>query len=290
MSEPDGPTGVITLKQISDLAYEQYGTILMNATGSTQIFITAQDFSDLFERQTLETQIVWLGEFQSRIQGAPNANQSSFDNPDLAGWMGGEWGCTVNTNGSLSLQNSATLSGAVALELTTITSDLPQANLVRDETANTQQILSHVSLNPTFFLRFAQGTGGSTNNSIGWHRGTESFVNPSALLGGIYVRWINNATLFAVCVTRTGSTQLETSVDTGVTMVSGVYHTVRMVVTGGGTAVEFIVDDVSRATITTNIPTEGGGFSLAPGFGATNANLGQTMLVDYMALSQQRTP
>ena len=290
MSEPSGPTGVITLKQISNLAYEQYGKILMNATGTTQIFITAQDFTDLFERQSMETQMVWLGGFQSRLQGTPNTNQSSFFNGDIAGWSGGAWSATRNTDGSSSIKNSATLSGAVSLELTTITTALPEGNLLRDETANLQQIISHVSRNPTFFLRFAQGAGGSTQNSIGWHRGSEGFTNPALLLGGIYVRWTTDGNLFAVCVTRTGSTQLETSADTGVAMVTGVYHTVRMIVTGGGTAVEFVVDGVSRATITTNIPTEGGTFALAPGFGATNANLGQTMLVDYMAMSQQRTP
>lgn len=286
MSEPDGPTGVITLKQISDLAYEQYGKILMNATGLTQIFITPGDFSDLFERQTMETQIVWLGEFQSRIQGTPNPNQSSFYNVFEACWSGNAWAAQGTIK---SLQDTATLSGAVELDLTTIAVALPEADFCRNESSGSQQITSHVSRNPTFFLRFAQG-GGDTTTAIGWHRGGEGFTNLAVLLGGIYVKWTTDGSLIAVCSTRTGSTPLVTTLDTGVTMVDDVYHTVRMIVTGGGTAVEFVVDGISKGTITTNIPTEGGDFCLSPGFGAANANIGPVLKVDYMAMSQQRTP
>src|SRR3990167_838127 len=116
MSEPDGPTGVITLKQIGDQTYEQYGQIILSKTGLTQITISAQDFTDLFERQTLETQIVWLGEFQSRIQGTPNPNQSSTYNVDIAAWSGNAWARNNNTGGTSSLQDSVTLSGAVELD------------------------------------------------------------------------------------------------------------------------------------------------------------------------------
>ena len=50
MSEPDGPTGIITLKQVGDITYEQYGRIILSATGRTQINISPQDYRDLFER------------------------------------------------------------------------------------------------------------------------------------------------------------------------------------------------------------------------------------------------
>ena len=282
MSEPDGPTGVITLKQISDLAYEQYGKILMNATGLTQIFITAEDFSDLFERQTLETQIVWLGEFQSRIQGAVNPNQSSFYNVQQMSWPGGAWAVRDNQ-----ITTEATLSGGVAFSVDP--SALQHAYLATNESGAAFNSISHVSYNPTFFIRWAQSGSVGNTSALGWIRNAQAFVSDNTL-GSINFRWAHNGEIIAVCAKRDGSSTLETTFNTGVTAANGVYHAGRMVVSGGGTAVEFFLDGVSVGTSTTNIPSEAAPFMLVPGFGQYSSTGVASMIVDYMALSQQRTP
>ena len=282
MSEPEGPTGVITLKQISDLAYEQYGTILMNATGSTQIFITPEDFSDLFERQTMETQIVWLGEFQSRIQGAVNPNQSSFYNVQQMSWPGGAWGIRNDQ-----ITSEATLSGGVAFS--TGASPLQYGYLAINESSGLFNAISHVSYNPTFFIRWAQTGSAANTSALGWIRRGNTFTSDNTL-GSINFRWDHNGEIIAVCAERDGFNTLETTFGTGVTAANGVYHTGRMVVSGGGTAVEFFLDGVSVGTSTTTIPTEGAPFMLAPQFGQYSVGVGVSMIVDYMALSQQRSP
>src|SRR3990167_6498743 len=282
MSEPDGPTGVITLKQISDLAYEQYGTILMNATGSTQIFITAQDFSDLFERQTLETQIVWLGEFQSRIQGTRNPNQSSFYNVQQMCWPGGAWAIRDNQ-----ITSEATLSGGVAFSVDPSVNQY--AYFATNESQGIFNSISHVSYNPTFFMRWAQAGASGNTSAIGWIRNGNGFVSNNTQ-GSINFRWVHDGEIIAVCAEIDGFSTLETTLGTGVTAVTGVYHAGRAVVSGGGTAVEFFLDGVSVGTITTNIPTEGAPAMLVPNFGQYSNNGVASMIVDYMALSQQRTP
>jgi hypothetical protein len=52
---------------------------------------------------------------------------------------------------------------------------------------------------------------------------------------------------------------VETSVDTGITVVASTYYKLEFEVNAAGTSVEFFIDNVSVATITTNIPT-GTGF------------------------------
>ena len=283
MSEPDGPTGVITLKQVADMTFEQYGKIVLSATGLSQITISAQAFTDLFERQTMETQIVWLGEFQSRIQGTPNPNQSSFFNPQTMSWPGGAWGIRNNQ-----ITTEATLSGGVAFS--TGANANQYAYLATNESAGLFNSISHVSYNPTFFMRWAQ-TGTNPNTSgIGWIRNGNGFVNDNTI-GSINFRWTHDAEILAVCSKYDGGVGTTTTIlGTGVTAANGVYHSGRAVVTGGGTAVEFFLDGVSIGTITTDIPDEGGTFMLVPNFGQYSAGVGVSMIVDYMCLSQQRSP
>lgn len=289
MSNPDGPTGVITLKKVGDVTYEQYGTIVLNTTGLTQVTASSAVLGAIFQ-PNIEQQMTWIEDFSSRIQGAPHqVSQSSLKNSQAAAWTGGAWSTQGNTSSSLVPQ--ATLSGSVSLHLTTGGVALPDAEFSTNESDGNQQMTSHVSRNPTFYMRWAQTAATSSGAvcSIGWHRGSEGFTNPGTLLGGIYFRAQANSDILAVCVTRVGATQFETTKSMGVLMAPGVYHTGRLVVTGGGTNVECFIDGVSKGSITTNIPTEGGTFALVPGLGATNANV-DLIDVDYMACSQQRTP
>lgn len=282
MSEPDGPTGVITLKQVADMTYEQYGKIVLSATGLSQISISAQTFTDLFERQSMETQIVWLGEFQSRIQGTPNPNQSSSYNPDVAAWSGGAWGLGQNL-----ISTEATLSGGV---VSFLGAGSGYGQLATNESANLMKAISHVSYNPTFFMRWCQtGNGAGGMAGLGWIRQGESFRAIPTTRGAIYFRWDHDTEIIAVCAELVGALTVETTLGTGITAANGVYHTGRAVVTGGGTAVEFFMDAVSVGTITTNIPTEGGTFMLVPALGQFGGG-SPAMILDYMCMSQQRSP
>lgn len=282
MSEPNGPTGILTLKQVSDLAYEQYNRIILRKTGVTQINISPSMYQDLFERQSMETQLVWLGEFQSRIQGAPNPNQSSFYNTSQMAWPGGAWGVRDDQ-----ITNEATLSGGV--KFSTGASPLQYGYFATNESAALFNATSHVSYNPTFYMRWAQtGNPGAGQAGIGWIRRSNAFISDNTQ-GSINFRWDHNGTILAVCAKRNGGATDETTISTGVTGQNGVYHTGKAVVTGGGTAVEFFFDGVSIGTVTTTIPDEAGTFMLTPNFGQYST-VGVTMIVDYMALSQQRDP
>lgn len=288
MSKPAGPTGVITLKKIADMTYEQYGAIVLSQTGVTQVTASAEALAQVFQPD-IEQQMTWIEEFGSRVTRAIGLGG--------AGWQGGAWQTQGNID--LSLKPTSLLDGAVANRLTTIALALPQATLTISETSSlsANAATTHVDRNPTMYMRWATTTATSTGMvGIGWHRGTESFTNldlatgSNGLVSGIYIRCpLPAGEMVACCRTHSGSTRLETTLSLGVSAAAGVYHTNRMVVTGNGAAVEFFVDGVSKGSITTNIPTDSGPFSLAPGFGSSNPNV-DVLDVDYMALSQQRTP
>ncbi len=290
MSNPPGPTGIITLKKIGDLTYEQYGKIQMSATGLTQIVISTDSFTTWFEQRNIEQTVTWIEDFASRVQ------HDEIVKAGGAAWQGGSW----STQGGIddALAATPSLDGAVRLRLTTLSTALPAANFeASNGPFDGQQGTSHVNRNPTFYQRWAQTATSSVGMmAIGWHRGGESFTNldlatgSSGLVSGIYVRHTNGSDIVACCRTFVGPTRLETTMSTGVVAAPGVYHTARMVVTGGGAAVEFFIDGVSKGTITTNIPAESGAsFQLSPGFASSVAN-DETLSVDYMALSQQRSP
>lgn len=229
MSEPAGPTGVITLKKIADMTYEQYGAIVLSQTGTTQVTASSDTLDAIFQAN-IEDQITWIEDFDSRIQGEPHqSSQSSLHNTQRGAWPGGTWGTQGGTNASLVPQ--ATLSGAVRQFLTTGGVALPQAALHANEASGGQQITAHVNRNPTFYLRWAHA-GGSAGGlrAIGWHREGGSFTQSTGPLGGIYFRWENAGDIEAVCVTHAGATKFMTTLSMGVTVATGSYHTGRMVV------------------------------------------------------------
>jgi len=294
VSQPPGPTGVITLKKIGDMTYEQYGAIVLSTTGVTQVTMSAAVADQLFQ-PNIEEQITWIEEFGSRIQGDPHQDsQSSLHNASLGAWPGGAWATQGSTR--VTMVPQATLSGTVRQFLQTISVALPDSVLADTEAAGTQQRLSETNRNPTYSMRWAQTATDSVGSfGIGWHRTGESFTNLSltinGLNSGVYFRHEMNEDILGACRTFTpfiAGTQTETTLSMGVSASAGVFHAGRIVITGGGTAAEFFMDGVSRGVITTDIPTIPGD-PLTPGFSNSNANV-PVCDVDYMAMSQRRTP
>jgi hypothetical protein len=229
MSEPAGPTGVITLKKIADMTYEQYGAIVLSTTGPTQVTMSS-DVADQLFRSNIEDQMTWIEEFASRIQGEPHqSSQSSFQNTQQAAWQGGAWATQGVTRAALVPQ--ATLSGAVRQFLQAGGAALPQAELATNETQGLQQITSHIDRNPTFYIRWAHAGGFAGGlRAIGWHRRGESFTQSTGPLGGIYFQWSTASDIEGVCITHAGTTKFMTTLSMGVTAATGSYHTGRMVV------------------------------------------------------------
>ena len=276
MSGPAGPTGVITLKQIGDVTYEQYGAIVLSTTGTTQVTASSTALAQVFQ-PNIEQQMTWIEEFASRIQGSPNAAQSSFYNDQIACWPGGAWG-KQNPGGldSLIASPQATLSGAVRFGENAIAA--PHSELFVNESSGTIQGTTQVNRNPTLYMRFAQttvsGSGGVTR--IGW-----GDINNNIAVAGLCFRYVRNSDIEGAA----SKASVTTTLSGGVTAADGVYHAGRIVVTGGGTSAEFFLDGVSIGTITTNIPT----VVLGPRIEETEIAPQQTDL-DYLACSQQRVP
>ncbi len=96
-------------------------------------------------------------------------------------------------------------------------------------------------------------------NRFALRTGLMSIVLPNTILFGIgfeYQDDQNGGRWQAIC-----SNGVETSVDTGVVVAISTYYKMEFEVNPLGTSVEFFIDDVSVATIATNIP-QGTGFRL----------------------------
>ena len=84
--------------------------------------------------------------------------------------------------------------------------------------------------------------------------GLGSITLPNTILFGIFFEYTDNENggrWQALCEDGVA----ETSVDTGITVVGLQYYKLEWEINAAGTSVEFFIDDVSVATITTNIPT-----------------------------------
>ncbi len=272
MSEPAGPTGVITLKRVADTTYEQFGRITLALTGITQVSISQGTFDSLF-RQNIEQRETWVEEFASHIQGTPNAEQSSFHNTFSGAWGQGSWGGggTVGTLDEL----FATISGAVTFGR----ANGNHAELNTNESQGVWQRLSRVDRNPIFYCGWAQfattsGAGGDVRIGLG-------DVGNNTAFAGLCFRLQTNAVIEAVA-SKGGA---ETALSTGVTSVAGAFHRGRIIVTGKGTAVTFTLDGVTVGTVTTNIPT----VDLGPRLEQTNIG-SASITVDYMGIEQNRVP
>lgn len=292
MSGPEGPTGIITLKKIADSTYEQYGAIVLSDTGVTQVTLSAAAIAQIFV-PNIEEQITWIEDFGSRIVNDPD---------QTGGWQGGSWHAQGGVPKALTTIDTV-LDGAVRDRLDTIAVALPEAGLSQTEKfGSTAAASTNMNRNPTLYMRWAQTSATSAGAvGIGWAREGEGFTDFSlatagnGLISGIYFRCVlPDGDILACCRTHPtpGSfTRTETTKSCGVSAAAGVYHACRIVVTGAGAAAEFFIDGVSKAIITTDLPLSepDAQFQLGPSFGSTLANE-DVIDVDYMALSQQRTP
>ena len=85
--------------------------------------------------------------------------------------------------------------------------------------------------------------------------GVSSMALPNTMNQGITFEYQddqNGGRWQAICGDAPG---VETSVDTGITVVASTYYKLEIEVNVAGTSVEFFIDNVSVATITTNIPS-----------------------------------
>ncbi len=218
MSGPAGPTGVITLKKIADTTYEQYGSIVLSQTGTTQVTVSSQAVLDNLFKSDVENQITWVEDFASRIVGTPNTNQSSFHNNQEGGWPGGSWLSQQIVVTSIVPQ--ATLSGAVGLGGTAV--GTPHMELGVDESGGVRVGISELNRNPTYYMRWQQVDSQGGLLSLGW--GGLGFR--AITTDGVGFQWEPNAQIYAFATSGSVSTTLST----GVTATQNVYHAGRLVI------------------------------------------------------------
>jgi hypothetical protein len=275
MADPAGPTGVITLKKIGDITYEQYGAIVLSTTGITQVTASTTVLDSLFS-PNIESTMTWVEDFSSRLQGAVNANQSSFYNTATAGWEGGAWGTgAIVTTG---LVPQATISGVVRSGAGAGNSG---SALNTNESAGTLQSTTRIDRNPTMYMRFVPvGAVGGRQGKVGW-----GDINNNITVNGICFRW--DTTKGSVVEAAVSKASTASTISTSVLASADDYHTYRAQVHGGGTSVEFFVDGISIGSVTTNIPAAT--VNLGPRTEQAVSGLA-TVDLDYMAVSQQRMP
>src|SRR3989337_1468363 len=110
-------------------------------------------------------------------------------------------------------------------------------------------ICTNITLNPSFYTRWAPVGPGAATRFIGLGPANSAiFTTP---VDGIYFRHTNAGSIIAVC--RKASA--ETTLDTLVVAADGVFHTGRLVVTDAGASVQVFVDGASKGVINTNVPT-----------------------------------
>lgn len=264
-SGPDGPTGVITLVQIGDQTYEQYGSIVLSLDSKTQVTIS----NTLILGGgigAIETTMLWSEDFFSRVGmtnvGALASNSVMWSFP--AGSWASRW--TSGTN------MGTTISGSIV-----ITGTSTQSNglvFSRDEAGKTDKNMATVSQNPTLFVRWAQTGTGAATRAIGWADG-----ELSSDCNGLY--WMHTAAGAIRAVAKDHGSRTE--ITSSISAANGVFHSARMIVTGGNT-VTCYVDGAAIGTLTTNIPT----IDLAASFGTSGTAAADGLEVDYMALQQSR--
>ena len=264
-SGPDGPTGVIVLKQIGDVTYEQYGAINLTLDSHTQVTI-----SDTLILGggigAIESTVTWSEDFFSRIGmtnvGALATNSLIWSMPNgswASRWaLGTSLGSTIS--GSIIVQGTGTQSNGLTFS--------------QDELSKSDKPMASPSMNPTLWCRWAQNGTGAATRSIGWADG-----ELASDCNGLYWRHTNGGVITAVAKDHGSTTELASSTSAA----NGIFHAGRMVVTGGNTVTCYL-DGVSIGTITTNIPT----IDLVASFGTSATSNTNGLEVDYMALSQTR--
>ncbi len=133
------------------------------------------------------------------------------------------------------------------------------------------------SQNPVFMCNVAQyGTSAGTRRIGLTIVGTPLDADPA---NGIYFRHTVGGNIYAVC----RSASAESTLDTGIVAANGVYHKLKLVITGT-TNVEVFVDGVSKGSIITNIPSVG--LNISAGNSGTAVTDG--MDIDFIYVRQNR--
>jgi hypothetical protein len=102
------------------------------------------------------------------------------------------------------------------------------------------------------------------------------FFASLAPANGIYFRHTLSGNLIAVC----RAAGVETAYDTGIAASTSVTRELKIVVTAGGTSVEFFVDGASVQTMTTNIPSA----AMMAGHGSSAATV---VRIGHMHIEQE---
>jgi hypothetical protein len=232
MGAPAGPTGVIVLKKIADNTYEQYGQITLSDTALSQVTFSSGFLSSI-RRASLELKQTWFEDFFSRLSQSQN-------NPVSKGWPSGSWQSNGTQNEAM--VRVATLSGAVAL---TSDSSAAAGGLWAQLDPNSGGLSAadgrtntNVDRLGTYYLRWAQTSDtGPATRSLGWQGVTGSRMDTT--LHGIFMKHDFNGPILGVC----RSNALETTVNSGVSAASGVYHNGRMVVNSAGVGFALIIGE-----------------------------------------------
>ena len=264
-SGPAGPTGVIVLKQIGDVTYEQYGSIILSDGPNTQVTLS----SSLILNGgigAIETTVLWAEDFLSRVGmtnvGVLATSSLMWSFPD------GSWSSRWHSG----VSQGATITGTVIVQGTGTQSN--GLTFSRDELSATNKPMAYVPQNPTLFVRWAQTGTGAATRAIGWADG-----ELASDCNGMYWRHTAGGFITAVCK-NSGAT---TEVVSAISAANGQFHRGRMVVTGGN-SVECYLDGTLIGTIVTNIPS----IPLVASFGTSGTATDSGLEVDYMALQQDR--
>lgn len=264
-SGPAGPTGVIVLKQIGDVTYEQYGSIVLGLGPNTQVTIS-NSLTLNGGIGAIETTVLWSEDFLSRV-GMTNTGTLAT-NSLIWSFPEGSWSSRWHSG----VSQGATIVGTVIVQGTGTQSN--GLTFSRDELSATNKPMATPSQNPTLFVRWAQTGTGTATRAIGWADG-----ELASDCNGMYWRHTTGGLITAVCKNAGSTTQLASVI----TAANGQFHRGRMVVTGGN-QVDCYVDGVLIGSITTNIPT----LPLVASFGTSGTATDAGLEVDYMALQQDR--
>jgi hypothetical protein len=264
LTGPAGPTGVIVLKKIADDTYEQFGSITLSTTGTTQVTISGTIDPGI---GAIENTMTLREDFYSRVN--LTATDSVWCFPS------GAWGMPKEaTTGGGAIVSVATICGAIGVRGNGSVGGSLSYSL--DERSFTQKTNSNVNRNPTYWVRWAQAGTGAATRSIGW--ADAALASDSG--NGLFWRHTNAGVITAVAKSAGAETALASSVNAA----NGVYHAGRMVVALHGLAVQCLLDGADIGTISTNIPT----VDLFPSMGTSSTSVNDGLDVDYVALSQDR--
>ncbi len=260
---PAGPTGVIVLKQIGDVTYEQYGSIVLGGPHSQVTLSSSITLNGGIG--AIETTVLWSEDFLSRV-GMTNTGVLAT-NSLIWSFPEGSWSSRWHSG----ISQGATITGTILVKGTGTQSN--GLTFSRDELSATNKPMATPSQNPTLFVRWAQTGTGTATRAIGWADG-----ELASDCNGLYWRHTTGGFITAVSK-HAGAT---TEVISPIAAAANQFHRGRMVVTAA--AVDCYLDGVLIGSILTNIPK----IPLVASFGTSGTATDAGLEVDYMALEMDR--